>query len=68
MVLFSLVCFYKPKYNNPVFYLYNVAFLATIEITGLAVGIPALFTTCMEILKRIEAYKEFRVELRYIVA
>lgn len=38
------------------------------EITGLAVGIPGLFSACMDILGRIEAYKDFGIESRQLIA
>ena len=38
------------------------------EIIGLAVGIPGLFSACMDILEKIEAYKDFRIESRQLIA
>lgn len=38
------------------------------EIVGLAVGIPSLLSACMDTLERIEAYKEFGVESRHVIA
>ena len=38
------------------------------EITGLAVGIPGLFSACMDILERVEAYKDFGIESRQLIA
>ena len=38
------------------------------EVTGLAVGIPGLFSACMDILERIEAYKDFGIESRQLIA
>lgn len=38
------------------------------EITGLAVGIPGLFSACMDTLERIEAYKDFGIESRQLIA
>ncbi|KAF2182976.1 hypothetical protein K469DRAFT_584627 [Zopfia rhizophila CBS 207.26] len=38
------------------------------EAVGLAVGIPSLLSACMDVLERIEAYKEFGVESRHAVA
>lgn len=38
------------------------------EIAGLAVGIPGLFSAWMDSLERIEAYKEFGVESRHEIA
>jgi hypothetical protein len=38
------------------------------EIAGLAIGIPSIFSTCMDILDRVEAYKEFGIESRHAIA
>ena len=38
------------------------------EAVGLAVGIPGLFSACMDTLERIEAYKDFGIESRQLVA
>lgn len=38
------------------------------EIIGLAVGIPGLFSACMDILERVEAYKDYGIESRQLIA
>ncbi|KAF7508453.1 hypothetical protein GJ744_009166 [Endocarpon pusillum] len=38
------------------------------EVAGLVAGIPGLFSACMDILERIDAYKEFGLESRRAVA
>jgi hypothetical protein len=38
------------------------------EIAGLAVGVPGLFSVCIDILERADAYKEFGVESRDTIA
>ena len=38
------------------------------EAAGLAVGIASLFTACLEVLERVDAYKDFDVESHHALA